>query len=95
MSSLKDVTRECSTFTVARNDCAIEDLKTCFDMSQEVKCVDHHGYIFDMSADDAFWSLASEYEWVCEKSEYGSSILVAQSIGIIVSTVIFMQLSDR
>ena len=38
--------------------------------------------------------MAAEYHWVCEKAKYGSDVLVAQSIGIILSNVVFMQLSD-
>ena len=47
-----------------------------------------------MKSDDAFWSLSSEYDWVCDKNEMGSEVLVAVQVGIIVTALIFMQLSD-
>ena len=47
-----------------------------------------------MKSDDAFWSLSSEYDWVCDKNEVGSEVLVAVQVGIIVTALIFMQLSD-
>ena len=83
----------CHTYNITNYNCPDDSLQSCFDMSKEVSC--QNGYVYDMDASDAFWSLASEYDWVCEKSELGSSVLVAQSIGVIVSTVVFMQLSDR
>ena len=47
-----------------------------------------------MKSDDAFWSLSSEYDWVCDKNEVGSEVLVAVQAGIILTALIFMQLSD-
>ena len=47
-----------------------------------------------MTTDDAFWSLASEYDWVCDSAELGSTVMTAQNVGIILSALIFMQLSD-
>ena len=47
-----------------------------------------------MKSDDAFWSLSSEYDWVCDKNEVGSEVLVAVQVGIILTALIFMQLSD-
>jgi hypothetical protein len=43
---------------------------------------------------DSFWSLSAENGWVCDKAEYGSNILMAQSIGIIINTLLFLQPSD-
>lgn len=84
--------KECSTYNfTGESRCIESDLSTCFDLSEEVDC---SKYIHDMTADDAFWSLAAEYDWVCDKAEYSSTVLAAQNVGIIVSTLIFMQLSD-
>ena len=60
-------------------------------MSSNTSCTN---YVHDMQSDDAFWSLPSEYDWVCGKTELGSKVLVAQNVGIIVTALIFMQLSD-
>lgn len=58
--------KECKTFTYQEDSCVESDLSTCFDLSEqgEIAC---SRYVHDMSSDDAFWSLASEYDWVCDK----------------------------
>ena len=71
--------------------CDPSDLSTCFDMSQEIDCPN---YVHDMTQSDSFWSLASEYDWICDQNAKGSNVLAAQNIGIILTAVIFMQLSD-
>ena len=89
--NVSNYAQDCSTFKYVESTCNESDLATCFDLTQQESC---SSYVHDMSRDDSFWSLSSEYDWVCDKAEYGSTILVAQNIGIIVSMVIFMQLSD-
>jgi hypothetical protein len=92
-SSLEQYTKECTTFTYKESVCKTGDnLTTCFDFLEEVPC---SSYVHDMSGSDSFWSLSSEYDWVCDKAEYGSNVLMAQNVGIIISTLIFMQLSDK
>ena len=60
----------------------------------QVDC--QHGYKHQRpnDADDFFWSLSSENDWVCQNSDVGSQVLTAQGVGIILNSVIFMQLSD-
>ena len=53
-----------------------------------------NGYVHSMAESDAFWSLTAENDWVCDKAEYGPSILTSQSIGMILAGILFMQLSD-
>ena len=38
--------------------------------------------------------LKTTQDWVCDKNEVGSEVLVAVQVGIIVTALIFMQLSD-
>lgn len=84
--------KQCTTYVYNEESCLENDLSTCFDLNEEeVAC---SKYVHDMSSADAFWSLASEYDWVCDKNGYGSNVLVAQNIGIIITALIFMQLSD-
>ena len=84
--------QECVTYKfTGDSQCMESDLSTCFNLSEQVAC---SKYVHDMTADDAFWSLASEYDWVCDKGHKGSTVLAAQNVGIIVTTLIFMQLSD-
>ena len=53
-----------------------------------------HGYLFDADIDDPFWSWTSENEWVCDQASFGPNILMAQSVGIVISTFIWLQPSD-
>ncbi len=39
--------------------------------------------------------MSAEFDWVCDKSEFGANVLVARSVGVILSALIFMQLSDK
>ena len=73
------------------SSCQSNNITTCLNLEKKTSCVE---YIYDETRDDAFKSLAAEYHWVCEKAKYGSDVLVAQSIGIILSNIVFMQLSD-
>jgi hypothetical protein len=47
-----------------------------------------------MDDPSAFWSMAAENDWVCDYENYGPNMFMAQNIGIIINTIIFMQLSD-
>ncbi len=40
-------------------------------------------------------SLSAEYNWVCDKADYGANVLSARSAGVVISMLIFMQLSDK
>ena len=40
-------------------------------------------------------SLSAEYDWVCDKADYGANVLTARSAGVVISMLIFMQLSDK
>jgi len=40
-------------------------------------------------------SLSAEYNWVCDKADYGANVLTARSAGVVISMLIFMQLSDK
>ena len=55
-----------------------------------------YGYVHESvnDAPDAFWSLSAENDWVCEDSEYGSHVLTAQGVGIILNCIAFLHLSD-
>ena len=83
--------KNCTTYFYTEDTCLEDDISTCFDTSHEMACT---GYVHDTTSDDAFWSLPSEYDWVCDKKELGPKVLVAQNVGIIVTALIFMQLSD-
>jgi len=83
--------KNCTTYRYIEATCQENNLSTCFDTSKEISCTN---YVHDMKSDDAFWSLSSEYDWVCDKNEVGSEVLVAVQVGIIVTALIFMQLSD-
>ena len=83
--------KECTTFLHTETTCNKDDLSTCFNTDEEIKC---SKYVYDMTTDDAFWSLACEYDWVCDSAEMGSTVMTAQNVGIILSALIFMQLSD-
>ena len=54
-----------------------------------------YGFIHQTEGPDAFWSLSAENDWVCDEAQYGSNIMTAQGIGIIINSIVFMQLSDR
>jgi hypothetical protein len=41
-----------------------------------VSCREADGFVHERNASDAFWSLASEFDWVCDKSELGANVLV-------------------
>ena len=84
--------KNCTTYFFTEDSCLENNISTCFDTSQEISCTN---YVHDMKSDDAFWSLPSEYDWVCGRKEFASKVLVAQNVGIIVTALIFMQLSDR
>ena len=75
--------------------CQSNNITTCFNLEKQSSCIESNlTYIYDETRDDSFKSLASEYHWVCENAKYGKNVLVAQSIGIILSNIVFMQLSD-
>ena len=61
----------------------------------QIPCTEADGFIHERNATDSFWSMSSEFDWVCQKSELGANVMVARSIGIIISALIFMQLSDK
>ena len=43
-----------------------------------VKVDCQHGYSYDESTPDPFWSLVVENDWVCDRAHYGSTILQVQ-----------------
>ena len=89
---MSEYVKECTTYLHTAETCRKEDLSTCFNTQDpEIKC---SSYVYDMTTDDAFWSLASEYDWVCDSADLGSTVMTAQNVGIILSALIFMQLSD-
>ena len=83
--------KECKTFTHLNETCSKDDLSTCFNLKEEISCPE---FVYDMSRDDSFYSLATEYDWVCDQADLGSTVMTAQNVGIIISALIFMQLSD-
>ena len=52
---------ECKNYPFLESSCVQNDFSTCFDFKNETKC---DSYEYDMMKDDAFWSLAAEYDWV-------------------------------
>lgn len=59
----------------------------------KVSC--QYGYVHQREGSDHFWSLAAENDWVCDQEERGANLLMAQSVGIIFNSLLFMQVSDR
>lgn len=80
----------CNTVNVSTVEGLIST--NCFDQEEQVPCP--YGYVYDDDKSDAFYSLSAENDWVCEKEEYGSNLLMAQSVGFIFNSLIFMHLSD-
>ena len=54
-----------------------------------------NGYVTKRVYDGAFWSLTSEKQWFCEDYGYAPNLFSAQTAGMVISTVILMQLSDK
>ena len=61
--------KNCTTYFYTKEKCIENNISTCFDMSREISCTN---YVHDMKSDDAFWSLPSEYDWVCDRKQFGS-----------------------
>ena len=61
-------------------------------LKNKVSC--SNGYVFDEQASDAFLSLSMENGWLCDKGELGSNLLMAQQVGFILNSILFMHLSD-
>ncbi len=59
----------------------------------QVSC--EYGYVHQKDGYNHFWSLTAEDDWVCDRKEYGSNLFMAQNVGIILNSLLFMQISDR
>ena len=61
----------------------------------QISCKEANGYRILRTYNGSFWSLKSEMEWFCEDKHYADNVLSAQSAGMVVTTLVLMQLSDR
>ena len=91
VDNITQFVQECHTYDYNVSRCMNDDIKSCFDLNQEKPCSNYH---YEQDKSKSFYSLSSEYNWVCDKAEFGSNVLVAQNIGIILTNLIMMQLSD-
>ena len=70
-------------------------ISTCFESNDKVSCKDAYGYIQQRNYSGGFWSMKSEFVWLCDDSHLAANMYAAQTAGFIFWTLVTMQIIDK